>query len=46
MIEDRRDYSLSDNDLMMLASNLAVKITRDISEFILRGVDAADVTAF
>jgi hypothetical protein len=46
MIENNRDYNMSDAELMMLASKFVFNMTRDAAEFAARGVNAAAVTAF
>ena len=44
MKELNRDYTMSDADLMMLASKLVMNMTRDAVEFLSRGVTALDIT--
>ncbi len=40
-----RNYTLSDSELALFASNLVAFMTRDSAEFAARGVDAAAITA-
>lgn len=42
----KKKFSLSYPDLAMFASNLVVSMNRDATEFAVRGVDAAAITAF
>ena len=46
MNDSVRDYSMTDAELMMYASNLVTFITRDSVQFEDYGVDAAAITAF
>jgi len=46
MKEIIREYNMTDAKLCMVVSNIIVFIKRDSTEFEVRGVDAADVTAF
>ena len=41
-----RDYTLSDSELALFTSNLVTFMTRDTSEFAVKGVTAPDITAF
>jgi hypothetical protein len=41
-----RAYTLSDAGLALFSSNLVVNMTRDTTEFAVRGVTAIDITAF
>ena len=45
MISTQRNYNMTDAELAMFTSNLVVFMTRDQSEFTLRGVTALMVTA-
>ncbi len=46
MTKAKREYSLSDSELMIFASNLVGFMTRDAVQFAERGVTAAMITAF
>ncbi len=46
MKEPLREYTMSNADLAMMASNFVVFMNRDAPLFAARGVDAADITAF
>jgi uncharacterized protein YutD len=46
MKEVAREYTMSNADLCMLASNFIVFMTRDATEFAARAVDALAITAF
>ncbi len=46
MKEVKREYNMSNAELCMLASNFVVFMNRDSAFFVIRGVDAADITAF
>ncbi len=43
--ELKREYQMSDSELCMFTSNLVQTMTRDLTEFTNRGVDAADISA-
>ncbi len=46
MKELRRNYSMSNSELMDMVGDFVGFMTRDAAEFLVRGVDAAAVTAF
>ncbi len=46
MIEVRKIYMMSNAELCMMASNFVVFMNRDSAPFLVRGVDAAAITAF
>ena len=46
MEEVKRDYSMSDAELMLFVSDIIISMNRDESEFADYGVDAADISDF